>query len=90
MDPQACPSSRRNAVRFFEQQENARGQTLWLLLMFTLALLGQVLALNVSLALIWGLDIQVNLSPMLINTCYSFVGNHRAIHVASGHEYVAP
>ncbi|MDO9357561.1 MAG: FCSD flavin-binding domain-containing protein [Polaromonas sp.] len=31
----------------------------------------------------------VNPSPMLTNTCYSFVDNKNVIHVASVHEYVA-
>ncbi|MES2943426.1 MAG: NAD(P)/FAD-dependent oxidoreductase [Pseudomonadota bacterium] len=31
----------------------------------------------------------VNPAPMLTNTCYSFVGGNKAIHVASVHEYVA-
>ncbi|MBI5908240.1 MAG: FAD-dependent oxidoreductase [Burkholderiales bacterium] len=32
---------------------------------------------------------EVNPAPMLTNTCYSFVDNKNAIHVASVHEYVA-
>ena len=32
---------------------------------------------------------EVNPAPMLTNTCYSFVDNKSAIHVASVHEYVA-
>jgi len=32
---------------------------------------------------------EVNLAPMLTNTCYSFVDDTSAIHVASVHEYVA-
>ena len=32
---------------------------------------------------------EVNPSPMLTNTCYSFVDNRKVIHVASVHEYVA-
>ena len=34
-------------------------------------------------------DWDVNPAPMLTNTCYSFVDNQKAIHVASVHEYVA-
>ena len=33
--------------------------------------------------------IEVNPRPMLTNTCYSFVDERQAIHVASVHEYVA-
>jgi sulfide dehydrogenase [flavocytochrome c] flavoprotein subunit len=32
---------------------------------------------------------EINPAPMLTNTCYSFVDNKNAIHVASVHEYVA-
>ncbi len=32
----------------------------------------------------------INLRPLLTNTCYSWVGDASAIHVASVHEYVAP
>lgn len=32
---------------------------------------------------------EVNPGPMLTNTCYSFVDDKRAVHVASVHEYVA-
>ena len=32
---------------------------------------------------------EVNLAPMLTNTCYSFVDGKNVIHVASVHEYVA-
>lgn len=32
---------------------------------------------------------EVDPSPMLTNTCYSFVDDKRAVHVASVHEYVA-
>lgn len=35
------------------------------------------------------LGLEVNASPMLTNTCYSFVDDTHAIHVASVHEYVA-
>ncbi len=35
------------------------------------------------------LGIEVNPSPMLTNTCYSFVDDTQAIHVASVHSYVA-
>ena len=35
------------------------------------------------------LGLEVNASPMLTNTCYSFVDETHAIHVASVHEYVA-
>jgi NADPH-dependent 2,4-dienoyl-CoA reductase/sulfur reductase-like enzyme len=35
------------------------------------------------------LGLEVNPSPMLTNTCYSFVDDTQAIHVASVHEYVA-
>jgi len=31
----------------------------------------------------------VNSTPMLNNTCYSFVDDQRVIHVASVHEYIA-
>jgi heat shock protein HtpX len=40
-------------MRFFDQQEQAREQTLRLLLLFALTLLGLVLAVNLALALIW-------------------------------------
>ena len=40
-------------MRFFEQQENARAQTLRLLLMFALTVLLLVLAVNVALAITW-------------------------------------
>ena len=32
---------------------------------------------------------EINEKPMLTNTCYSFVNDKQAIHVASVHEYVA-
>lgn len=35
------------------------------------------------------LGLEVNASPMLTNTCYSFVDDSHAIHVASVHTYVA-
>jgi hypothetical protein len=35
------------------------------------------------------LDLPVDPRPMLTNTCYSFVDEGNAIHVASVHEYVA-
>jgi sulfide dehydrogenase [flavocytochrome c] flavoprotein chain len=35
------------------------------------------------------LGLEVNPHPMLTNTCYSFVDDTQAIHVASVHEYVA-
>lgn len=35
------------------------------------------------------LGLEVNASPMLTNTCYSFVDDTHAIHVASVHTYVA-
>ena len=34
-------------------------------------------------------DGEIDPAPMLTNTCYSFVDDQRAIHVASVHEYVA-
>jgi len=34
-------------------------------------------------------DAEIDPAPMLTNTCYSFVDDQRAIHVASVHEYVA-
>jgi heat shock protein HtpX len=40
-------------MRFFDQQEQARAQTLRLLLLFALTVLGLVLAVNLALALIW-------------------------------------
>ena len=35
------------------------------------------------------MDLPVNSTPMLNNTCYSFVDDQRVIHVASVHEYIA-
>ena len=34
-------------------------------------------------------DAEIDPAPMLTNTCYSFVDDRRAIHVASVHEYVS-
>ena len=34
-------------------------------------------------------DGEIDPAPMLTNTCYSFVDDQRAIHVASVHEYVS-
>jgi NADPH-dependent 2,4-dienoyl-CoA reductase/sulfur reductase-like enzyme len=31
----------------------------------------------------------INPSPMLLNTCYSFIDNQSAVHISSVHEYVA-
>ena len=31
----------------------------------------------------------INPAPMLVNTCYSFIDNQSAVHIASVHEYVA-
>ena len=42
-------------MRFFEHQENARAQTWRLLLLFGLAILALVLAVNGALALTWRL-----------------------------------
>ena len=38
---------------FFEQQERARSQTSWLLVLFALTVLGLVLAVNLALAITW-------------------------------------
>jgi Zn-dependent protease with chaperone function len=42
-------------MRFFEQQEEARGQTVRLLLLFVLAVAATVFGVHLSLALCWGL-----------------------------------
>jgi sulfide dehydrogenase [flavocytochrome c] flavoprotein subunit len=34
-------------------------------------------------------DIPINPSPVVTNTCYSFIDDRRVVHVASVHEYVA-
>jgi hypothetical protein len=33
-------------------------------------------------------DIPINPSPVVTNTCYSFIDDRRVVHVASVHEYV--
>jgi hypothetical protein len=33
--------------------------------------------------------LEINPSPMLTNTCYSFIDDKNVVHVASVHEYVA-